>query len=269
MEMKICLMALGIVLLMGCANTAVRDRQISTQEMDKTEMLGSVQTSFNLTSVAVGPIITNPLESNIKNQAYTRLLEEANKIYSGNIDIRNITITEVGRKIKWGIGYEYTYMASGNVISTYSNSQRVANRLDGITNQITNAFQGNKNITLAIFDFINVNGKQSILGRYIVEQTSNFLFQNSDIRIVERNQIDKIIKELNFNMSGYVGDESAVQIGHMVGANAVALGTLTKVGNKISVNIKIVETESSALLSSGSTEIEGAEYLEMYNEMLE
>jgi len=65
-----------------------------------------------------------------------------------------------------------------------------------------------------------------------------------------------------------VNDESAVRIGHMLGVDAVTIGTLTKVGNKISVNIKVVDVESGSLLSSGSIEIDGSEYIEMYNELL-
>lgn len=258
----------GIVLLAGCASTGIQDRQLNREEMDATEILGSVQTSFNLMGIIVGLVAVPPSEENIKEQAYAKLLEEANRSYAGNIDIRNVNISPNGRKLTF-FGYEYIYNATGSVISTYTNSQRTANRLGGITSQILDTFRGNrKEITLAIFDFINVNGKQSVLGRYLSEQTSNYLFQNSELHIVERTQIERVMQEQNFGMSGYVSDETAVRIGNLLGANAVTLGTLTKVGNKISVNIKIVETESASVLSSGSTEIEGEEYIEMYNEML-
>jgi TolB-like protein len=268
MKTKIIWTLLGFFLLIGCTTTSVQDKQISLQEMDTIEILGSVQVSFSLMGTAAGPVVIGPSKENIQKQGYAKLLEEGNRKYSGNIDIRNINISESRRKITLR-GYEYEYTASGSVISTYSNTRRFANRLDGIANEILNAFKGNKkDIRLAILNFINVDGKQSVLGRYLVEQTSNYLFQNSEIKIVERDQIDKVIKELDFNMSGYVSDESALTIGHMLGANAVTVGTLTKVGNKISVNLKIVETESASLLSSGSTEIEGTEYVEMYNEIL-
>jgi TolB-like protein len=271
MKTKSFLFFFGFVLFAGCASTTIQDRQLTKEEMDTTDILGTVQTTFTVSDPTGMGVGVN--EDEVKNKAYMALLQESSKKYTGNIDIRNINISRGKAKtlgpLPVRFSDEVTYTATGTVVSTYSSSQRTATRLSGITNQILDAFKGNqKTVTLAILDFANVDGKQSVLGRYLVEQTSNYLFRNSEIKIVERGQIEKVIKELDFNMSGYVSDESAVQIGHMLGANAVAVGTITRVGSKISVNIKIVETESAALLSSGSTEIEGEEYLEMYNELI-
>jgi TolB-like protein len=264
---------LGIVLLTGCASSAIQDRQLTREEMETAEILGSVQVNFTVMDISGFQI---GLEDEIKKQAYMALLQESSQKYTGNIDVRNINISKEKPKngfqfvmARMGVAGEATYTATGTVVSTYSNTQRTANRLGGITDQILGTFRGNSNkTTLAIFDFVNVNGKQSILGRYLAEQTSNYLFQNSELNIVERAQIEKIIQEQDFNMSGYVSDDTAVSIGKLLGASAVTVGTLTKIGNKISINIKIVETESASVLSSGSTEIDGAEYIEMYNEQL-
>jgi len=192
-------------------------------------------------------------------------LEEARRRFTGNIDIVNITISQNGRISET----TFSYTSSGNVISTYSTADRASDRLDGITNQILNAFRGTNNVTIAILDFVNANEKRSVLGRYLVEQISNYFFQNSNLKIVERGQINRIMNEQNFNMSGSVSDETAVGIGRMLGATAVTLGTLTRMGNTISVNLKIVETETGSLLSSGSTTIQGTDYIELYNQLLD
>ena len=260
-----------VSLFLGCAsNTSLQDRKLTASELDKVDILGSVQTNFVVAGRGYGRFIFPPPDTELKELAYSKLLEEARKIYTGIIDIRNITISQSDKKEKhdfWVgiIGIDYYYTSSGNVVSTAA-SARTSVRLDGITNQILNVFRGNRNATIAIFDFVNVNGKNSVLGRYLVEQISNYFFQNSDLKIVERAQIDNVLKEQNFGLSGNVSDESAARIGHMLGADAVTIGTLTRIGNRISVNIKIVDSETGSILSSGSTEIDGAEYIEMYNE---
>ena len=275
---------LGMFLFFGCSiniqsskaslsSSPVQSRQLTEEELTRTEILGSVNITFVLPGTGTSGIAMPPT-ADLDGQAYSKLLEEARKTYSGNIDIRNITVSQNGQKqiSNRGIGfmedYEFYYTATGSVVTT-SASARATDRLDGITNQILNAFRGNRNVTIAIFDFVNINGKTSVLGRYLVEQISNHFFQNSDLKIVERAQIDRVFREQNFGMSGNVSDESAARIGHMLGANAVTIGTLTRVGNKISVNIKIVDAETASILSSGSTEIDGTEYIEMYNELLE
>jgi TolB-like protein len=265
---KLIVLILVFIPVFAFAQKAIQDRQLTGEELKKVEILDSIQTSFTLDGIG-GTL--PPTEANIKKQAYIKLLEEAQKKHKGMIDVKNITISENSKKMKLSISivgvvnFEYTYTASGSVISTYSS----ATRLSGITSQIVNTLKGNKNATVAIFDFTNVNRKKSVLGRYLAEQVSNYFFQSSELNIVERTQIDKILEEQEFGMTGFVDDASAVKIGHILGADAVTIGTLTKVGDKISVTIKIVNANTSVLLSSGSTEIDGTEYIEMYNELLE
>lgn len=259
--------ALAVLTLAGCA-TSMQDRQVTREELAGMNMLGSVNANLTMTGAMIptpyGTIFAGPTDDKVKALAYTRLIEEARKKFEGEVDIVNITISRNGRN-----GNNYLYSSSGSVISTYSAADRASERLGGITGQILNAFRGNNNATIAILDFVNANDRRSVLGRYLVEQISNYFFQNSNLKIVERAQISRIANEQNFNMSGSVSDETAVRIGRMTGAAAVTLGTLTRMGDSISVNIKIVDTETGSLLSSGSTTIQGADYIELYNQYLD
>ncbi|MDR2392996.1 MAG: hypothetical protein LBD93_02405 [Treponema sp.] len=123
-------------------------------------------------------------------------------------------------------------------------------------------------MTVAILDFLNVDGSQSVLGRYFAEQTGHYLAKRPQITLVERTQIDRLVVELDFSASGYVSDASAIELGGMLGASAVVLGTLIRVGRKIEVHMKTVDTRTGAVLSSGSTELSGGKYLTMYNQLL-
>jgi TolB-like protein len=123
-------------------------------------------------------------------------------------------------------------------------------------------------MTVAVLDFLNVDGSQSVLGRYFAEQTGHYLAKRPQITLVERTQIDRLVGELDFSSSGYVSDVSAVELGSMLGASAVVLGTLIKVGRKVEVHMKTIDTRTGAVLSSGSTELAGGKYLTMYNELL-
>ena len=269
---------LVIVLFARCASNS---RQLTTKELSKVEILGSVEVNFTLMGTTMVNVDTlpeghkhlagyrPPSSSKVMDTAYSKLLAEAFQKYGGNIDVKNITVEEnvsKRKRISENIGDEYYYTSTGIVIKT-DTSSKTLNKLDDISNQIIKAFRGNKNTTIAILDFVNIDGKKSVLGQYLAEQISNSLFQNSNLKIVERAQINRIIDEHNFNMSGFVDNETAAKIGYMLGATAVTIGTLTKVGNEISVNIKIIETESSLLLSSGATQISGSEYVEMYNQI--
>jgi hypothetical protein len=235
--------------------------------------LGLVQTEFISFQFLHLPII--------KKKAYNNLMMAAMQIYKGNIDIINIRIED---SFTWAelpfiiiypislFGNMQKITASGEVIAASSSPQENNSpvRIDSISDEIIKAFKGNEeNITVAVLDFINIDGKQSILGRYLAEQTINYLFQKSSLNIVERTQINRIISEQNMGTSGFVSDESAVKIGQILGANTVVIGTITKIGStRISVNVKMVSTETSTLLSSGLIEINGADYSRMYDEII-
>ena len=123
-------------------------------------------------------------------------------------------------------------------------------------------------MTVAVLDFLNVDGSHSVLGRYFAEQTGHYLAKRPQIILVERTQIDRLAEEFDFSASGYVSDHSAIALGGMLGASAVVLGTLIKVGRKIEVHMKTVDTRTGAVLTSGSTELSGGKYLTMYNQLL-
>ncbi|MDR1302457.1 MAG: hypothetical protein LBK43_08325 [Treponema sp.] len=124
-------------------------------------------------------------------------------------------------------------------------------------------------MTVAVLDFLNVDGSQSVLGRYFAEQTGHYLAKRPNITLVERTQINRLAAEFDFSASGYVSDKSAIELGGMLGASAVVLGTLIKVGRKIEVHIKTIDTRTAAVLTSGTTELSGGKYLTMYNQILD
>ena len=91
-----------VALLFSCTT----GNYLTLKSSERVEILGTVHTTFVVTG-------SFRYKSVINNQAYINLLAEAQKEYSGNIDIRDIT---------WVIGEgsaadnNYTYTAMGKVI---------------------------------------------------------------------------------------------------------------------------------------------------------
>ena len=96
------LTSMVIALLFSCTT----GNYMALKSNERVEVLGTVHTTFIVTG-------SFRYKSVINNQAYINLLAEAQKEYSGNIDIRDIT---------WVIGESsaadnnYTYTALGKVI---------------------------------------------------------------------------------------------------------------------------------------------------------
>jgi TolB-like protein len=129
---------------------------------------------------------------------------------------------------------------------------------------------GRNGINLAVLDIINVDNRKSVLGTFVEEELYTNLVRSkpADITIIERSQINQIMQEWDLGSSGIVNNDTAVQIGQLVGANAVVLGSITKIGETARINIRIVDVETARVESTASATLSGADFAEMYDQYI-
>jgi hypothetical protein len=80
---------------------------------------------------------------------------------------------------------------------------------------------------VAVLPFENTSGKKDAEKRvhaFIMNELSNL--NDPFIRIVERDNMDLILKEQRLSLSGIVDEGSAAQVGNLLGAKAIVSGTL-------------------------------------------
>lgn len=68
---------------------------------------------------------------------------------------------------------------------------------------------------------------------------------NRDVIVLERSNIDAILKELEFQTSGLVDDDKAVSIGHMLGAQMIITATAGNMVSAYHVDIKLLDIETT------------------------
>jgi curli biogenesis system outer membrane secretion channel CsgG len=75
-----------------------------------------------------------------------------------------------------------------------------------------------------------VFGTNVDIGKGISDMLINELVNNGTYRVIERNQIDKILNEQNFSNSNRADPSTAAKIGHILGVDAVITGDITQFG---------------------------------------
>jgi hypothetical protein len=71
------------------------------------------------------------------------------------------------------------------------------------------------------------------------------------VSIVDRSDIDKVMKELELQASGAIDEEgTAVKAGKLSGADIIATGTISLVGKKYYLNVKLISVETGEVLGS-------------------
>ena len=102
---------------------------------------------------------------------------------------------------------------------------------------------------IAIFDFKAGAGVENATVKSLSDILINSLFSTNHYTIVERSQIDNIIKEQGFQKSGMT-DESSVAIGRVMNVKAIVLGTVVWFEGEYNIDIRLVDVESGELIST-------------------
>jgi TolB-like protein len=107
-------------------------------------------------------------------------------------------------------------------------------------------------IKIGIIEFqsLNEEAKQDTLGKVFSEVLTTSFVNSEAFKIIEREHIEKVVKELQLTQSGIIDLSSVKQIGKMVGADAILTGSVIKFGNDVRVDARIIEVESGIILTA-------------------
>jgi TolB-like protein len=109
-----------------------------------------------------------------------------------------------------------------------------------------------KTITVAILDF---DSSSNALSEYVSYDLTKYFLGNMRFTVVDRLNLDRARKELNFNMSFEVNEENAQRIGHFVGAQVVIFGSIKPLGNMYRMQARAITVEKGIVLAQESINI--------------
>ena len=104
---------------------------------------------------------------------------------------------------------------------------------------------GQEKIKVAILNFVP-KGVDGTLTEAIVENLTTALIETKKYEIIERNQIDKLMTELKLQNSDDFNDNLREELGNLYGVKLVILGSVTKIGSNITINIRGVEVSTGS-----------------------
>jgi hypothetical protein len=108
-------------------------------------------------------------------------------------------------------------------------------------------------LRVAVVEF-NVKGNVKIkdAGAIVAEWLAAALAKTAKYEVLERVLLDKILAEQEIQLSGLIDESTAVRIGDLYGAQAIASGTVMEWNGSYSLSARIVDTESGAVLGSAT-----------------
>jgi TolB-like protein len=97
--------------------------------------------------------------------------------------------------------------------------------------------------TVAVLDFESI-GSEDYLGKAVAEIMRTELVGTDRFRVVERAQIKQALTEQTLQLSGTIDTESAVQLGKLLGADQIIVGSVVKIGSAYTINSRMIDVKT-------------------------
>jgi TolB-like protein len=94
---------------------------------------------------------------------------------------------------------------------------------------------------------LNFSSKHAELSTYVIEELTANLVNSGKLTVVDRQNLDTIQKEMQFQMSGEVSDESAQAIGKKLGAQTIISGSIDPLGTIFRLRVRAIEVHTAAI----------------------
>jgi len=107
--------------------------------------------------------------------------------------------------------------------------------------------------TIAVAGFSYVDGRSSTDGNIVAGRFTNELIRLKKLKVVERDQIERVLSELKLQNAGTIDPESAKRIGRMLGADLLVIGGMVELPSAVlELNVRLAEVESGQAVGAAS-----------------
>jgi TolB-like protein len=97
---------------------------------------------------------------------------------------------------------------------------------------------------IVVFNFTSPSARFS---DYVLEELTARLVNSGKLMVVDRQNLDLIQKEMDFQYSGEVSDDSMQSIGQKLGAQSIVSGSLTEVSGEYRLRFRTISVETAAI----------------------
>jgi TolB-like protein len=123
---------------------------------------------------------------------------------------------------------------------------------------------------LAVFPFEDntEQSEENAFAETISEMMVTALAQTNRYRLMERTQLDKVLDEQALGQSGALEQQTAVEVGKLIGVNVVLVGSVSKLDDRFELDARIIDAGSGEIRQAANSSVKDEEKLrEAVNEL--
>jgi TolB-like protein len=110
---------------------------------------------------------------------------------------------------------------------------------------------------IAVFPFEDANARTEFtkLGQSLTEMLITSLINEDKFNVMERVQLEKILKEQSLSQTGVIDAETAIEVGKLSGLEAVVVGSISQLKTSIEADARLIEVETGKALAAASSSV--------------
>ncbi len=87
------------------------------------------------------------------------------------------------------------------------------------------------------------------------------------LQIIERERIEALLKEIALGQSGTIDQSTAIEVGKLLGARAIAFGSFMVLGSQVRIDMRIVKVETGETILGDSVSGDSDDFMELEGEL--
>ena len=115
----------------------------------------------------------------------------------------------------------------------------------------------NSALNIAVLD-LDPTGIDEEQTRFLSDRLRAELFETGSFNVIERDKMNSVLQEQGFQQSGCTSIECAVEIGQLLNVQAMVAGTLGKIENIYSINLRLIDVEKGTIIKTATRDFEGS-----------
>ncbi len=115
-----------------------------------------------------------------------------------------------------------------------------------------------KKTTIAVLEFQRTGGLEASEAATLTNRFRGLLVQTEAFEVIERDKMGEILKEQDFTMSDQCNSaECAVQIGQLLGVQAMIAGDIGKLGQTWTIDVRMIDVSTGKILKTQNEDFKG------------
>ena len=147
-------------------------------------------------------------------------------------------------------------IAGSHYIMKYIKTPAGPLRLCGLLLLLSTVLSAQAKESVAVLD-LEGRGISAMEAATLTDRMRSELVKTGAVTVVERGQMQEILSEQDFQLTGCTSDECAVQIGELLGVTTMFAGSIGKIGNTYTIDVRTIDVQRGSIINTMTRDYRG------------